>query len=142
MWVLSTAVLGLEPPWVIVVLHSLSPGFPGNVAAVLADSIQNSVGLPPVSKELFYLAGAKRPLPTLEDGVVRWNLTVPTNAVLIVFVEGFRVIQADHRLFAQDVSIFAPCIGGLRKILKLVRSNGFTAVGGCWEANCLAQELL
>jgi hypothetical protein len=69
-WVLSTAVLGLEPPWVIVVLHSLSPGFPGIMAAVSADSIQNSVGLPPVSKELFYLAGAKGPLPALEDGVV------------------------------------------------------------------------
>jgi hypothetical protein len=70
MWVLSTAMLDPEPPWVLIVLHSLSPGFPGNMAAVFANSIQDSMGVPPVSKELFNLAGAKRPLPALEDGVV------------------------------------------------------------------------
>jgi hypothetical protein len=70
MRVLSTAMLDPEPPWVIIVFHSLSPGFSGIMAAVLANSIQDSMGLPPVSKELFNLAGAKGPLPTLKDGVV------------------------------------------------------------------------
>jgi hypothetical protein len=58
MWVLSTAMLGPEPPWVLVVLHSLSPGFSGIMATVLAYAIDDSMWLPPVGHAFFDLPGA------------------------------------------------------------------------------------
>jgi hypothetical protein len=56
--VLTTVVLGPELPWVLVVLHSLSPGFSGIMATVLAYSIHDSMWLPPVGNALFDLPGA------------------------------------------------------------------------------------